>query len=112
MIELVSKERCVDCNLCVKVCPTNVFEAQREGPPLIARPDACQTCFMCELYCPTDALYVSPLADAHDVVDETALEARGHLGSYSRQLGWRAAKPGGTAQDPTFRFRVLMSGGG
>jgi NAD-dependent dihydropyrimidine dehydrogenase PreA subunit len=112
MIELISTERCVDCNLCVKVCPTNVFEAQSEGPPSIARPDACQTCFMCELYCPADALYVSPLADAHDSVDEAVLAARGQLGSYSRQLGWRAAKPGGTALDPTFRFRVLMSGAG
>jgi NAD-dependent dihydropyrimidine dehydrogenase PreA subunit len=112
VIELVSSARCVDCNLCVKVCPTNVFEAQSEGPPRIARPESCQTCFMCELYCPTDALYVSPLADQHDTVDEAALVASGQLGSYSQQLGWRAAKPGGTAQDPTFRFRVLMSGAG
>ena len=102
----------MDCNLCVKVCPTNVFEAVPEGPPRIARPDACQTCFMCELYCPADALYVSPLAEQHDRVDEALLIERGALGSYAQQLGWRAARPGGADKDPTFRFRVLMSGAG
>ena len=27
MIELVSQTRCIECNLCVKMCPTNVFDA-------------------------------------------------------------------------------------
>lgn len=104
MIELLSDERCVDCNLCVKVCPTNVFDARPGQSPVLARAQDCQTCFMCELYCPTDALYVSPLAQEAERVDEAALEADAQLGSYARELGWRAAKPAGTAQDPTFRF--------
>ena len=55
MIEIVSPERCTGCNICVHACPTNVFEAVKNGPPRRARQSDCQTCFMCELYCPEDA---------------------------------------------------------
>ena len=112
MIELLSDTRCIDCNLCVKICPTNVFEARAGQAPVLARAQDCQTCFMCELYCPTDALYVSPLAHETEAVDEAALDARALLGSYARELGWRAAKPAGTAQDPTFRFRSQLRASG
>ena len=27
MIELILGDRCIDCDRCVKVCPTNVFDA-------------------------------------------------------------------------------------
>ena len=47
MIELISEDRCVACNICVKVCPTNVFDEVSDGIPAIARQDDCQTCFMC-----------------------------------------------------------------
>ena len=72
---------------------------------MIARPDACQTCFMCELYCPADALYVSPFAEKHVAVDESVLAHSEQLGSYAREMGWKAAKPRGADKDPTFRFR-------
>ncbi|WP_437758909.1 4Fe-4S dicluster domain-containing protein [Sorangium sp. So ce1389] len=110
MIELLSDARCIDCNLCVKVCPTNVFEARPGEAPVIARQEDCQTCFMCELYCPTDALYVSPLAERRDPVAEERLAQDGRLGSYAHHLGWHAARPGGTERDPTFRFRAVTAG--
>jgi NAD-dependent dihydropyrimidine dehydrogenase PreA subunit len=106
MIELLSKERCTGCNLCVRICPTNVFAAVDGDIPVLARPESCQTCFMCELYCPVDALYVSPYADRHVDVDETALVRENTLGSYSREMGWQKAKPRGAGLDPTFRFRA------
>jgi NAD-dependent dihydropyrimidine dehydrogenase PreA subunit len=109
MIELLSETRCTGCNLCVRACPTNVFEARPGDIPIIARPDSCQTCFMCELYCPVDALYVSPFADAHVQPDEGALERDGSLGSYAREMGWKSAKPKGADKDPTFRFRARMN---
>lgn len=109
MIELLSDERCIDCNLCVKACPTNVFDARSGAAPVIARGDDCQTCFMCELYCPTDALYVTPVVSAHLVVNESQIERSGLLGSYARELGWRGAKPGGAEQDPTFRLRLMVN---
>lgn len=41
MIELVSAERCTQCNICVAVCPVNVFDAASDGPPIIARQSDC-----------------------------------------------------------------------
>ncbi len=92
MIELVSAERCTRCNLCVRVCPMDVFDLGPDGPPTIARQDTCQTCFLCEAYCPADALYVAPLRDPapagspHRDLDR--LVADGVLGSYRARLGW------------------------
>ena len=88
MIVLVSEDRCVQCGICVKVCPTNVFDADDNGLPFIARQEDCQTCFVCEAYCPVDALYVSPLADELEYVDEQALIDRGLLGSWRAEIGW------------------------
>jgi NAD-dependent dihydropyrimidine dehydrogenase PreA subunit len=88
MIELVSEDRCIGCDRCVEVCPTNVFNAVPGGPPVVARKSDCQTCFLCEAYCPVDALFVA--AEAHEDVHvvEADLVAKGLLGQYRRNLGW------------------------
>jgi len=88
LIELLSSDKCIECNLCVKVCPTNVFEKIEGGIPTIARQSDCQTCFMCELYCPVDALYVSPYSEVHVSFDENQLEEQGLLGGYREKVGW------------------------
>ncbi|MET0387729.1 MAG: 4Fe-4S binding protein [Polyangiales bacterium] len=88
MIELVSDSRCIACDKCVKVCPTNVFDAVPDAAPRIARKSDCQTCFLCEAYCPTDALFVAAEAHENVPVDEAQLEQRGLLGVYRRHLGW------------------------
>jgi NAD-dependent dihydropyrimidine dehydrogenase PreA subunit len=106
MIEIVSSARCIACDICVKVCPANVFDPVRKKPPVIARQDDCQTCFLCEIYCPTDALYVAPCAEESVGVSEAEIEAAGLFGSYSRALGWREGKPDGSDDDPTFRIRA------
>ena len=107
MIEVVSESRCVECNICVKVCPANVFDATG-GVPVIARQDDCQTCFLCEIHCPTDALYVAERADGPLAITESDVEERGLFGSYSRALGWKRGKPGGSELDPTHRIRVAQ----
>jgi NAD-dependent dihydropyrimidine dehydrogenase PreA subunit len=107
MIELLSEERCTGCNLCVRACPTQVFEARPGDTPVIARQASCQTCFMCELYCPADALYVSPYAEMRVAVDEPTLVEEHRLGSFAREMRWKAAKPRGADLDPTFRFRAV-----
>lgn len=88
MIELVSESRCIACDKCVKVCPTNVFDSVPGAAPRIARQSDCQTCFLCEAYCPTDALFVAAQAHEHVAVDEAELERRGLLGVYREHLGW------------------------
>ena len=87
MIEVISDSRCIDCNLCVKVCPTNVFDAVEGDHPVIARQDDCQTCFLCEIYCPTDALYVAPCAEGPTGIGEAT--SRGHVAQVLRTLGVR-----------------------
>jgi len=108
VIEIVSETRCVACNLCVTVCPADVFDAVADGAPVIARQDACQTCFLCELYCPVDALYVDPNGDGPTGVREADIEAAGTFGSYARAMGWQRGKPGGADRDPTFHIRAAM----
>ncbi|MGX1347163.1 NAD-dependent dihydropyrimidine dehydrogenase PreA subunit [Bradyrhizobium elkanii] len=87
MIEVIDAERCTSCDICVNVCPTNVFD-KTEGIPVIARQGDCQTCFLCELYCPEDALYVSPYAEEPRPTDVVALRRTAALGSYRRAVGW------------------------
>ncbi|MFB9274644.1 4Fe-4S binding protein [Cohnella cellulosilytica] len=88
MIEIVSATRCIGCNQCVAVCPTNVFDKGDDGVPVIARQQDCQTCFMCELYCPVDALYVAVQPDRPMSLKEEELEKEGLLGSYRETVGW------------------------
>jgi NAD-dependent dihydropyrimidine dehydrogenase PreA subunit len=87
MIQVIDPENCTSCNICVNVCPTNVFD-KTDGIPVIARQNDCQTCFLCELYCPDDALFVSPFADVAQPIDIVALKQSGTLGSYRRAVGW------------------------
>jgi NAD-dependent dihydropyrimidine dehydrogenase PreA subunit len=108
VIEIVSATRCTGCDICVKACPANVFDAVPKGIPVIARQDDCQTCFLCELYCPVDALFVSPVAEGPVGVTEVEVEARGLFGSYARELGWQRGRAGGTERDPTVQIRAFM----
>ena len=111
MIELVSEERCIQCDVCVDVCPTDVFDAVPGGPPIIARKSDCQTCFMCEAYCPADAMYVAPDASRTVTVDEAAVAQSGLLGSYRRVIGWGPKRTPGAAMDSTFRVIASMRRG-
>ena len=88
MIELLVKERCIQCNLCVEICPSNVFDAVPGGFPVIARQTDCQTCYMCELYCAADALFVGSDCEHPEAVDEAAIVASGLLGQIRRDSGW------------------------
>lgn len=99
MIEIVSASACIACDLCIKVCPTDVFDRGDDGVPVIARQSDCQTCFMCEAYCPTDALYVSPVSTPVGAESphrsEAAVSGAGLLGGYREMVGWgRGRSPG------------------
>ncbi|WP_052848197.1 4Fe-4S dicluster domain-containing protein [Streptomyces avicenniae] len=114
MIEVVSDSRCVRCDICVKVCPTDVFDRDADGLPVIARQSDCQTCFSCELYCPVDALYVAPLSgpapEGSPHRDEAALAASGALGAYRATVGWGGGRRPGSTRDANYRFTAGMTG--
>ena len=106
MIELVSADRCIGCDRCVEICPTDVFDRGADGVPVVARQADCQTCFLCEAYCPVDALFVAPDRGpllAGDRPDEAELGTA--LGSYRDAIGWgRGRVPGArTAVGPPLR---------
>ncbi|MET0343823.1 MAG: ferredoxin family protein [Polyangiales bacterium] len=107
MIELISDERCTKCDICVRICPTNVFDAVEGGAPTIARQQDCQTCFMCEAYCPADALYVAPDSAQSVEVDEPALIADGQLGAYRVILGWGSGRKNNSVEDTAHLLRTL-----
>jgi len=88
MIELISETRCIACDKCVKVCPTNVFDAVPDSIPRIARKSDCQTCFLCEAYCPVDAMFVAAEAHKDVAVSEEELVQKDLLGVYRKHLGW------------------------
>jgi NAD-dependent dihydropyrimidine dehydrogenase PreA subunit len=103
VIEIVSGQACIACDICIKVCPTDVFDRGPDGVPTIARQGDCQTCFMCEAYCPTDALYVSPAATPVGAdsphADEDAVARSGLLGGYRRMVGWGQGREAGARRD-------------
>jgi NAD-dependent dihydropyrimidine dehydrogenase PreA subunit len=92
VIELVLADRCIACDKCVRVCPTDVFDAVPGAPPVIARQSDCQTCFLCELYCPVDALFVDPDCRAPVPADESAVRDTDGPAQYRRDSGWGRAR--------------------
>jgi len=92
VIEFINDATCTNCNRCVEVCPTDVFELG-SPTPLIARLDECTSCMNCELYCPTDSIYVSPVRTAEVGLDKPAVIASGILGSYRRAMNWENGQP-------------------
>ena len=104
MIEIIDADSCTSCNICVRVCPSNVFDIMAGAPPIIARQDDCQTCFMCEVYCPDDALYVHPNAEGPTGISAEEVSGLGLFGSYRRNIGWSKATQQLRASDMSYKF--------
>lgn len=47
---------CKACNLCIVLCPKQVFEPDSDGKPIQARPEDCNQCTICWLHCPDFAI--------------------------------------------------------
>ncbi|WP_197381667.1 4Fe-4S dicluster domain-containing protein [Mycolicibacterium mengxianglii] len=111
MIEIVSAAACIACDVCVNVCPTDVFDRGTDGVPVIARQSDCQTCFMCEAYCPTDALYVSPVSTPVEAgsphADEKAVAEHGLFGGYRELVGWGRGRTSGQRLDKNATLKAV-----
>ncbi len=53
---VINEAWCKKCGICIATCPTKVFEAKKDGFPLVVRGDACTWCDLCELKCPDFAI--------------------------------------------------------
>lgn len=97
MIEVISEDRCTKCDICIRVCPTNVFDRGPEGFPVLARQSECQTCFMCEAWCPEQAVFVAhpitPLPRDSELLEPEVLAERDLFGAYRRAIGWDVRPP-------------------
>ncbi len=51
-------ELCTGCEICVDICPAEVFEMSEIGKAIVENPDRCIGCFLCEENCPTDAIVI------------------------------------------------------
>jgi 2-oxoglutarate ferredoxin oxidoreductase subunit delta len=49
---------CKACGICIELCPEKVFDADKGGVPVVARPADCTQCLLCELHCPDFAIEV------------------------------------------------------
>jgi len=47
---------CKACSLCIALCPQQVFEPDRDGKPVQARPENCTQCTICWVHCPDFAI--------------------------------------------------------
>ena len=53
---IVNTDWCKKCGICIAFCPPKVFDAAKDGTPIVARPDACTWCELCEIRCPDIAI--------------------------------------------------------
>jgi 2-oxoglutarate ferredoxin oxidoreductase subunit delta len=51
-------ELCKACGVCIELCPEKVFDRDKLGNPVLARPEDCSQCLLCELHCPDFAIEV------------------------------------------------------
>lgn len=53
----LSQDKCTGCEICVQVCPHEVFNMQ-QGKAVIVNRDACMECGACSKNCPVSAIAV------------------------------------------------------
>ena len=52
----INMDWCKACNICIALCPKEVFEPNRDGKPIIARAENCTQCTICWVHCPDLAI--------------------------------------------------------
>jgi 2-oxoglutarate ferredoxin oxidoreductase subunit delta len=54
----IFRDWCKACGICIAFCPKNVIGRDRDGRPVIERPDDCIGCRFCEIHCPDFAFTI------------------------------------------------------
>ena len=54
----IDRERCTNCSTCVRVCPHNVYETDKNGKVHIVNDMACVGCRICMDFCPNNATHI------------------------------------------------------
>lgn len=57
MVEILIDNKCTGCKVCVKKCPTEVFELVSKKAR-VKKLDDCMACKLCEVVCPVKAIQV------------------------------------------------------
>ncbi|MDD3126817.1 MAG: 4Fe-4S binding protein [Candidatus Izemoplasmatales bacterium] len=53
---VINYETCIECGVCIKMCPHNVYDKNRLQPTVI-NPDGCiDKCKYCANHCPTESI--------------------------------------------------------
>ena len=107
MIEVVRAAACVACDVCVKVCPRDVFERGEDGVPVIARqsrlPDLLHVRGVLPDRRPLRLAAVRPRPAGSPHTDEAGLPAAGAFGEYRPDRLGRRPVPG-FHRDPNYLF--------
>lgn len=51
----IDPDKCIACELCVRVCPNGVL-ALSDDVPMVINPEACEYTGACQEICPTEAI--------------------------------------------------------
>jgi len=58
-VQSLDQELCNGCEICLGVCPEDVFRMAENKKAYIKYPDDCVACFVCEFACPTNCIFVT-----------------------------------------------------
>lgn len=59
MPPIIQKKKCVNCGLCVEICPLDVIKVIKDGDtPIVKYPDECWHCRACAIDCPKGAIKI------------------------------------------------------
>lgn len=54
---MIDYEKCIECGLCIDMCPYEVYDKAKSPRPVVSNPDACgQGCSGCGGECPSEAI--------------------------------------------------------